>query len=327
VEYGGRALPYGYQAIALEEIARADASENVGVIGLNMVGPTLIAFGTAEQKARYLPEILSGRTVFCQGFSEPEAGSDLASVRTVAKHEGGTFVVNGHKVWSSYAHLADHCLLLARTDRAADRHRGLTCFLLDMRSAGVQIRPVRQVTGDCGFAEILLDDVRVPSDAVVGDLDDGWRVAMTTLAHERGTFGFTLTCRLERLFTQLLSTVVASGRAGDPIVRDTLAEIYVDLEGLRFTNYRSLAMLTRSGVPGPESSIVKLRWSEATQRLTSLAVELFGAGTPETPELISWREYWRHQQMRSRGDTIAGGTSEVLRNVVAERVLALPRSR
>lgn len=316
-EFGGRGLPYACQAIFLEESARAGASEHCGVIGLGMVGPTLVKFGSDEQKKRFLPRILSGTTVFCQGFSEPDAGSDLAAVATRAERDGDEFVVTGHKVWSSYAGQADHCLLLARGPDT-----GLTCLLLDMRVPGVHTRPLRQITGDPGFAEILLDRVRVPVSDAVGAPGDGWRVAMTTLAHERGTFGFTLTARLENLFTRLLDTVVAAGRTGDPVVRDRIAGLHIEIEALRLTNHRFLSTLTTSGSVGPETAVVKLRWSKASQRLAALAVEL--TADRDLPE---WREYWHHEQLRARGYTIAGGTSEVLRNVIAERVVGLPRSR
>ncbi|MFF0366555.1 acyl-CoA dehydrogenase family protein [Micromonospora sp. NPDC005087] len=321
-EYGGRGLAPAYQAIYLEETARAEAAEHIGVIGLGMVGPTIIACGSPEQRAWYLPRILTGESIFCQGFSEPEAGSDLSAVRTAARHEGDELVVTGRKVWSSYAHLADHCLLLARTDPQQRRHRGLSCLLVDLRSPGVTVRPIRQMTGAAEFAEIEFDEVRVPLDAVVGGIGEGWRVAMTTLAHERGTFGFTLTARLEVAFRRLVATARARGRDTDPLVRDQIAARYVELEGLRWTNRRGLAELARTGVPGPETSVIKLRWSQAHQRLTTLAVQLLGAGA----EPDGWDRYWRHQMLRSRANTIEGGTSEVLRNLVAERVLGLPRS-
>jgi alkylation response protein AidB-like acyl-CoA dehydrogenase len=326
-EYGGQGRSLAVQAIFLEETARAGASEHIGVIGLGMVGPTIIACGSVEQKAWYLPRILSGESVFCQGFSEPDAGSDLAAVRTRAVLDGDAFVVTGTKVWSSYAHLADHCLLLARTDPGGRRHHGLTCLLLDMRAPGVTVRPLRQITGVADFNEIVLDEVRIPATAVVGTVGDGWRVAMTTLAHERGTFGFTLTARLETQFRRLLDTARARGADDDPVVRDRIAALYVDLAGLRWTNQRALATLARTGTPGSETSIVKLCWSQTNQRLTELAVELLGRDASRCGDDGFWDGYWQHHQLRSRGNTIEGGTSEILRDVVADRVLGLPRSR
>jgi alkylation response protein AidB-like acyl-CoA dehydrogenase len=327
VEYGGRGLPLPYQAIYLEETAKAGAPEHVGVIGLGMAGPTIMAHGTAEQKETHLRGILSADTIFCQGFSEPGSGSDLASLRTRAELDGDEFVVNGQKVWSSYAHVADWCILLTRSEPGSQKHRGLTYLLLDMRSPGVEVRPLRQITGDPEFNEIFLTDVRVPVSNVVGEIGGGWQVAMTTLLHERGTLGFALTARLDALFRRLLVTATKTGAAADPLVRDRIADLWVDLQGLRFTNYRSLTALVKTGVPGPEGSVAKLHWSEANQRLTRLAVELLGPDGQLAGEGGFWSGYWQYQQLRSRGNTIEAGTSEILRNIVAERVLGLPRSR
>jgi alkylation response protein AidB-like acyl-CoA dehydrogenase len=326
-EYGGRGLPPTYQVIYLEETARVDAPDHIGVIGLGMAGPTIMAHGTPEQKQQHLNRILSGETIFCQGFSEPGSGSDLASLRTRAERDGDEFVVNGQKVWSSYAHVADWCILLTRSDPAAAKHRGLTYLLLDMHAPGVEVRPLRQITGDPEFNEIFLTDVRVPARNVVGEVGAGWQVAMTTLLYERGTLGFVLTARLDVLLRRLITTARKTGAADDPLVRDRIAALHVDLQGLRFTNYRSLSRLMRTGVPGPESSVGKLYWSEANQRLTSLAVELLGSGAQLNGEGAFWSGYWQYQQLRSRGNTIEAGTSEILRNIVAERVLGLPRSR
>ena len=327
VEYGGRGLSPTYQAIYLEEMAKADAPDHVGVIGLGMAGPTIMAHGTPEQKRDHLRGILSGETIFCQGFSEPGSGSDLASVRTRAERDGDEFVVTGQKVWSSYAHVADWCILLTRSEPGSAKHRGLTYLLLDMHAPGVEVRPLRQITGDPEFNEIFLTDVRVPVSKVVGEVGGGWQVAMTTLLHERGTLGFALTARLEVLFRRLLVTATKTGAAADPVVRDRVADLWVDLQGLRFTNYRSLTALVKTGVPGPEGSVAKLHWSEANQRLTTLAVELLGADGQLSGEGGFWGGYWQYQQLRSRGNTIEAGTSEILRNIIAERVLGLPRSR
>jgi alkylation response protein AidB-like acyl-CoA dehydrogenase len=326
-DYGGRGLPPTYQGIYLEETARIDAPDHVGVIGLGMAGPTIIAHGTDAQKQQHLRGILSGETIFCQGFSEPGSGSDLASVRTRAVREGDEFVVTGQKVWSSYAHVADYCILLTRSEEGSQKHRGLTYLLVDMHSDGVDVRPLRQITGDPEFNEVFFTDVRVPVANVVGEIGAGWSVAMTTLLHERGTLGFALTARLEALFRRLVTTAQKTGAAGDPLVRDRIADLYVDLQGLRFTNYRSLAALLRTGVPGPEGSVAKLHWSEANQRLTALARELLGAESQLNGEGGFWNGFWQYQQLRSRGNTIEAGTSEILRNIVAERVLGLPRSR
>jgi alkylation response protein AidB-like acyl-CoA dehydrogenase len=331
-EYGGGGAPHTFQAIYLEESARADAPEHIGVIGLGMAGPTILAHGSDAQKDYFPRRILSGEIVFCQGFSEPGAGSDLASVRTRAVRDGTDYVVTGQKVWSSYAHIADWCILLARTDPAAPRHRGLTYLLLDMHAAGVEVRPLRQITGDPEFNEIFLTDVRVPVDSVVGEEGGGWPVAMTTLLHERGTLGFALTARLEVGFRRLVATAKrpapdGSMPADDPIVRNEIALLWTDLVSLRYTNYRALTALMRTGVPGPEGSVAKLHWSETNQRLTKLAVRLLGPAAGLDGEGAFWNGYWAYQQLRSRGNTIEAGTSEVLRGILAERVLGLPRGR
>ncbi|MDQ3916037.1 MAG: acyl-CoA dehydrogenase [Actinomycetota bacterium] len=331
-EYGGAGAPYTHQAIFLEEVARAEAPEHIGIIGLGMAGPTIIVHGTEEQKARYLHKILSGEEVWCQGFSEPGSGSDLASLRTRAERDGDDFVVNGQKVWSSFAHIADHCIVMVRTDPSAPKHGGITYLLADMHAPGIEVRPLRQITGDPEFNEIFFTDVRVPAANVLGEVDGGWAVAMTTLMHERGTLGFALTARLEVLVKNLVALakeVRTNGRPAseDPLFRDRIARQWIELQELRFTNYRALTGLVKTGVPGPEGSIAKLHWSESNQRLGKLALEILGprAGLegPEGP----WNGYWQYQQLRSRGNTIEAGTSEVLRNIIAERVLGLPRSR
>ncbi len=331
-EYGGAGAPYTHQAILLEEIARAEAPEHVGIIGLGMAGPTIIAHGTDEQKARHLAKILSGEEVWCQGFSEPGSGSDLASLKTRAELDGDEFVVAGQKVWSSYAHIADYCILLVRTNTQAPKHKGITYLLADMHAPGVEVRPLRQITGDPEFNEIFFNDVRIPVSRVLGEIDGGWGVAMTTLLHERGTLGFALTARLEVAVRKLIALAVETRTNGaraadDPVVRDRLAAQWIELQALRFTNYRSLTQLMKTGVPGPEGSIAKLVWSESNQRLTKLALEIMGPASQLDGDDSTWNGYWQYQQLRSRGNTIEAGTSEVLRNIIAERVVGLPRSR
>ncbi len=327
VEYGGAGRPYTHQAIFLEETARVGAPTHLGVIGLGMAGPTIMVHGTEAQKKQHLDAILSAETIFCQGFSEPGSGSDLASVSTRAELDGDAYVVNGQKVWSSWAHLADYCILLTRSEPDQKGHRGLTYFILDMHSPGVEVRPLRQLTGDPEFNEIFLSDVRIPVEDIMDERGNGWAVAMTTLLHERGTLGFALTAHLEGNMVQLLETVRAVGAADDPVVRDRVAALYVELEGLRYTNLRSLTALMKTGVPGPEGSVSKLQWSETNQRLTSLALELLGPDGQLDGADGFWGGFWQYQQLRSRGNSIEAGTSEVLRNIIAERVLGLPRSR
>jgi alkylation response protein AidB-like acyl-CoA dehydrogenase len=324
-EYGGGGAPYTHQAIFLEELARAEAPPHIGVIGLGMAGPTIMAHGTEEQKARHLAPILSAEEIWCQGFSEPGAGSDLAGVRTSARVEDGHFVVDGQKVWSSFAHLAHWCLLLTRSDPESTRHAGLTYLIVDMHSPGVEVRPLRQITGESEFNEIFFTGVEVPADNILGEVGGGWQVAMTTLLHERGTLGFALQAALEVQVRKLVA--LARDRGADQLQRDRIAHEWSEMQALRFTNARALSQLVKTGLPGPEGSISKLVWSEANQRVTKLALELLGPDAALAEENAPYGGYWQHQQLRSRGNTIEAGTSEILRNIVAERVLGLPKSR
>ncbi len=317
VAYGGQGAPYSHQAIALEEFARAEAPQHMGVIGLGMAGPTIMAHGTEEQKRRYLPRILSAEEIWCQGFSEPDAGSDLSAVRTRIDVHDDRFVVTGQKVWSSYAHIADFCILLGRNDPESELHAGLTYVIVDMRAPGVEVRPLRQITGEAEFNEIFLAEVAVSRENLLGEIGGGWTVAMTTLLHERGTLGFALSGVLEAQVGRLIALARERG-ADDPIIRDRVATEWIELQALKLTNYRALTALMERGMPGPEGSVSKLHWSEQNQRLTKLAMELLDGEDDG---------YWRHQQLRSRGNTIEAGTSEILRNIIAERVLGLPRSR
>jgi alkylation response protein AidB-like acyl-CoA dehydrogenase len=316
-EYGGKGAPYSHQAIVLEEFARAEAPQHMGVIGLGMAGPTIMFHGSEEQKRRYLPKILSAEEIWCQGFSEPDAGSDLSAVRTRIDVHDDKFVLNGQKVWSSFAHIAAHCILVGRSDSDSERHAGLTYVIVDMNSPGVEVRPLRQITGESEFNEIFLTDVEVPRENLLGEIGGGWQVAMTTLLHERGTLGFALSGVLDAQVRKLVA--LAKERNGhDPLIRDRVAQEWIELQALKLTNYRSLTTLMKTGMPGPEGSGAKLHWSEQNQRLTKLAMEILDGEDDG---------YWRHQQLRSRGNTIEAGTSEILRNIIAERVLGLPRSR
>jgi alkylation response protein AidB-like acyl-CoA dehydrogenase len=319
-EYGGAGAPYSFQAIFYEETARAQAPGHVGVIGLGMAGPTIMAHGTDAQKRAHLSKILSAEEIWCQGFSEPGAGSDLAAARTRAERRGESYVVNGQKVWSSFAHIADYCILVTLSDPDAPRYQGLTYLIVDMHAPGVEVRPLRQITGEAEFNEIFFNDVDVPVSNRLGDEGQGWQVAMTTLLHERGTLGFALTAALEVGVNRLLD-VAREHVDGDSSLRERVATEWIELQALRYTNYRALGTLQRTGIPGPEGSAIKLRWSEQNQRMTKLGRELHG------PEGILDDGWWHHQQLRSRGNTIEAGTSEVLRNIVAERVLGLPKGR
>ncbi|HEY7282217.1 MAG TPA: acyl-CoA dehydrogenase family protein [Actinomycetota bacterium] len=331
--YGGYEQPISHQVIALEEFARSEAPEHANVIGLGMAGPTILAHGTEAQRERYLRRILTAEDIWCQGFSEPGAGSDLASLTTRAVRDGDDYVVNGQKVWSSFAHVADYCILVTRTDPSAPKHQGLTYFVLDMHLPGVEVRPLRQLTGDSEFNEIFLTDVRIPAADVIGLEGQGWTVAITTLMNERASLGVALTVRLEVALRHLVELAKATKRDGgaaadDPLVRDRIAGLWTKLQALRFTNYRAYSRFLATGVPGPEGSIAKLVWSETNQALTKMAVEIegpFAALSGGEHSVLDGR--WQHLQLRSRGNTIEGGTSEILRNIIAERVLSLPKGR
>jgi alkylation response protein AidB-like acyl-CoA dehydrogenase len=333
--YGGHEAPVTHQAIFLEELGKAEAPEHLGVIGLGMAGPTILAHGTEAQKDRFLRPILAGEEVWCQGFSEPGAGSDLASLQTKAVADGDAFRVSGQKVWSSFAHIADLCILLARSDGSGSKHQGLTYFLMDMRAAGVEVRPIRQITGDAEFNEIFMDEVRIPGDMVLGQVGQGWGVAITTLMNERANIGFMLSSRMDLAFRRLADLAAGTARPGggtmadDPLVRDRLARIWAEVQALRFTIYRSFSAFLKTGMPGPEGSIAKLVWSDLNQRLTKTALDIEGAfaalGAGSDRAVAAGR--WQTLQLRSRGNSIEGGSSEILRSIVAERVLGLPKSR
>jgi alkylation response protein AidB-like acyl-CoA dehydrogenase len=325
-EFGGAGAPYSHQAIFLEELARAEAPSHLGVIGLGMAGPTIIAWGTDEQKERYLSKILMADEIWCQGFSEPDAGSDLAASRTRIEDKGDHFLVNGQKVWSSFAHIADFCILVGQGDPDAPKYKNLTYVIVDMHAPGVEVRPLVQITGHPEFNEIFFTDVKVPKENILGGVGEGWQVAMTTLLHERGTLGFALSATLDVAVRKLIA-LAKECNVTDPILRDRIAREWIELQALKYTNYRSLTTLQKTGIPGPEGSASKLVWSENNQRLTKLALEVLGSHAQLTDGGGYADGYWQYQQLRSRGNTIEAGTSEILRNIVAERVLGLPRSR
>ena len=325
-EFGGAGAPYSHQAIYLEELARAEAPSHLGVIGLGMAGPTIISWGTDAQKDRYLAKILNAEEIWCQGFSEPDAGSDLAAARTRIEDRGDHFLVNGQKVWSSFAHIADFCILVGLGLPEQPRYKNLTYVIADMHAPGVEVRPLVQITGHPEFNEIFFTDVKVPKENLLGEIGGGWQVAMTTLLHERGTLGFALAATLDVAVRKLIA-LAKERNVTDPILRDRIAREWVELQALRYTNYRALTTLQKTGIPGPEGSASKLVWSENNQRLTKLALEILGSHAQLTDGGGYADGYWQYQQLRSRGNTIEAGTSEILRNIVAERVLGLPRSR
>ena len=326
--YGGRGATLMEQAIFQEELARANAPQLVGTIGLSLVGPTIIALGTDEQKARYLPKILSGEEIWCQGFSEPNAGSDLAALGTKAARDGEDFLVNGQKIWTSFAQMADWCLLLVRTDADAPKHKGLTCLLADMHAEGVTVRPLRQMSGDSGFNEVFFSNVRIGAGQVLGEVNKGWTTAITALMNERANLGSGIQVVFKRQLESLVArsrTIERNGRPAseDPLVRQKLAQAYLELEILRLNTNRALTSLSKSGVPGAEGSIQKLYWSEMNQRTQQAAQEILG---PYGQLKGFDKGVWEYGYLRTRGNTIEAGTSEIQRNIIAERVLGLPKS-
>jgi alkylation response protein AidB-like acyl-CoA dehydrogenase len=331
-EYGGRGATLTQESIYHEEMARARAPLAANVIGLNMAGPTLLAVGTPEQKARYLPKILSAEEIWCQGFSEPNAGSDVASLQTRAVREGDHFVVNGQKVWTSYGYVADFCILLVRTDFAVPKHKGLSYLIVDMHSPGVSTRPLVQMTGEAEFAELFFDEVHVPVENLVGSLNQGWMVALTTLMHERATLSFSIIVMFEQRLQALIelsrrSTLHSAPALKDAQARQRLARLYTDVKTFKLNTMRQMATVGQGHLPGPEGSLLKLQWSELNQRLVELAFELEGPYSSLAPDSVEapFEGRWQYEYLRARGNTIEAGTSEVQRNIVAERVLGLPR--
>ncbi len=341
-EYGGRGASLIEQAIFNEEIVRARMPQLANVLGLAMGGPTVIAHGSEEQRRRYLPPILSADEIWCQGFSEPDSGSDLASLKTRARRNGDGWTITGQKVWTTFAHHAKWCMLLARTDPEAPRHQGLTYFLMDMEQEGVQVRPLRQITGEAEFNELFIEQARVPDENIIGGEGNGWAVAITTLMHERATLAFGLQVSVQIAIRELVEharrTPGPNGRpaAEDPLVRQRLAQLMIESEVLRLNAYRSLSATMQGGVPGPEGSLGKWHWSEVNQALTELAMDisgpraltLEGGEEAEGGEAAAAEDHdWTYRFLRARANSIEGGTTEILKNIVAERVLGLPRLR
>ncbi len=325
-EYGGRGATPIEQFLFAEEYTRVGAPSMIDIgVGPALVGPTLIHHGTEAQKRRFLRRILGGEEVWCQGFSEPNAGSDLAACRTRAELVGDVFHVTGQKIWTSYARFADWCILVVRTDVQAPKHKGLTFLLVDMKSPGITIRPLVEMTGVAWFNEVFFDDVRVPRENMVGELNHGWQIAITTLAHERG--GSAPHARLAGEMREVIDLAHRLGASRDVRVRQRLAQSFVETEILRLLAYKQVTDLMREGHPGPEGSYLKLVWSEVDQRMKELAIELegpYGAlarGAARAPD----DGRWEYEYLWSRAASIYAGTSEVQRNVIAQRVLGLPR--
>jgi alkylation response protein AidB-like acyl-CoA dehydrogenase len=332
--YGGRDADLLTQAIFAEEYARAVAPERLNPLGLGLAGPTIIAFGTPEQKEQWLPSLLRGDDIWCQGFSEPDAGSDLAALKTSAVLEGDEYVINGQKIWTSLGRWADWMFCLVRTDKDAPKHKGITYIMIDMSTPGIEVRPITQINGDPGFAEVFFTDVRVPAVNVIGEPNEGWRIAMATLGFERGT-GLGSHVRFSRDLAQLIDIVKAVGLAGDPLVRDEIGKLYAETEVFRYNTYRTLSRLTSGKPLGPEASLTKLYWSQMETRIYEAGMQAageFAELSADAPAIATqlgdaaglWK-HWQKQYLYARGAMIYAGTSEIQKNIISELVLGLPK--
>jgi alkylation response protein AidB-like acyl-CoA dehydrogenase len=330
-EFGGGGRPPVEQIVVDQELAAAGAPEFVNVVGLDVLGPSLLRFGNDEQRKRYIPSILSAEEIWCQGFSEPEAGSDLASLRTRAVQDGETFVINGQKTWVSWGQYASWCGVLARTDESVPRHRGISMLIVDMSSPGVEVRPMTQITGHAEFCELFLDDVVVPRENLLGQLGDGWKIAMHTLGHERGTAALP---RQVKLRTWLDRGVSVAGRReldGRAVLESAeaqtaLARALIGIEVLRHHAYRTVGEFLNGGAVGPESSSVKLLMAEAEQRLAATMLEVLGPTLLHgDPDEVRGDDFWYETYLYSRAASVYGGTQQIQRDIIADRILSLPK--
>jgi alkylation response protein AidB-like acyl-CoA dehydrogenase len=332
-EYGGRAASSIEQFIFQEEMSNYLTPPSFNTIGVGMAGPTIMAHGRDDQKSEHLEKILSGEEIWCQGFSEPNAGSDLAALKTSAVENGSKFVINGQKIWTSVAHLADWCILLTRTDTSGSKHAGMTYLMVDMHSPGVEIRPLRQITGDAEFNEVFFNDVEVPKENVLGGVDNGWMVAITTLMHERMNIAALLYGRIRRTLhdvVKLTKTIQRNGKplCEDAVVRAQLAHFYANVETQRLNNLRMRANAGGSKDPGPIGSIFKLIWADANKNLNEMAYDILGPHADVLPGSDAHNndiDIWVRHFLRARANSIEGGTTEILKNITGERVLGLPR--
>ena len=322
VEHGGRGLSVAHRVAFYEEYAIANAPAKVNHFGEELLGPTLIEYGTPEQQQRFLPKILDVTELWCQGYSEPGAGSDLASVSTSAELDGDQWVINGQKVWTSLAHWAQWCFVIARTEKGSKRHAGLSYLLVPLDQPGVQVRPIVQITGTSEFNEVFFDDARTERDLVVGEVNSGWAVAMGLLGFERGVSTLAQQVGFERELEHLLALARANGRAGDPMLRQRLVDAYIGLHLMKWNAMRSMAA---RGVPGPEASISKLFWGTWHAELGELFIDVLGPAGLIAEELPYELTLEQKLFLFTRSDTIYGGSNEIQRNVLGERVLGLPK--
>lgn len=333
VEYGGRGATLVERAIFAEEMARARAPESLNIIGQNLAGPTILTYGTEAQKSRFLPKIISSDEIWCQGFSEPNAGSDLASVRTKAERRGDKFIVNGQKIWTSFAQYSQWCFALVRTDPDAPKHKGLSFLLIDMNSPGISIRPLRQISGESEFNETFFDDVEVPVENLVGEVNEGWKIAMTTLAYERGPedcLGRQI--RFKQELEHLIDVAAVTPRqdgvlTDDPLVLEKLGRSITEVEAMRLVALRSFSRYLHGEARGPDASMIKLYWSHAAQRMYENALDILGPEaviTGNDPQAAGGGMF-QMSYLQSKAFSIYSGSSEIQRNIIGERLLGLPR--
>ena len=332
-EYGGQGRTLMEEVVVLQTLASTCIELRVpGVVTHGMAVPTIFVCGNEEQKREFLPKILDGTHIWCQGFSEPNAGSDVANVSTRAVKENGHYILNGQKVWTSFAQVADYCILLVRTDTNVAKHKGMSYLLLDMKLPGVEVRPITQITGEKEFNEVYMEDVKVPEEMLVGKEGDGWRIAITTLMFERAIGDAIMAAAYEKNLRIMVNMARQCKRAGkpvieDPIFRQQLAQDYIEVMVLKYHGLRSLSTQIQGGIPGPEGSIGKLLWSEPNQRITESALGMQGpysqimGGSPWSVQ----DGHWQYGFLRSKGNTIEAGSSEIQRNIIGERVLGLPK--
>jgi alkylation response protein AidB-like acyl-CoA dehydrogenase len=331
-EFGGGGRPPVEQIVVDQELAAAGAPEFVNIVGLDVLGPSLLRFGTDEQRRRYIPSILSADEIWCQGFSEPEAGSDLASLRTRARvNDDGDFVLSGQKTWVSWGQYARWCGVLARTEEDGPRHRGISMLIVDMRSPGVEVRPMTQITGHAEFSELFLDDVVVPRENLLAERGDGWKIAMHTLGHERGTAALPRQVKLRTWLDRAVRVAAEREVDGRPLLEDPetqvgLARALVSVEVLRHHAYRTVGEFLNGGSVGPDSSSVKLLMAEAEQRLAATALDILSPTLQHAdPAAAAEDEFWYETYLYSRAASVYGGTQQIQRNIIADRVLALPQ--
>ena len=328
-EYGGRGATLMEQIIFNQELARAKLPPGCNVLGVMMAGPAIMHWGTEEQKQRHLQKILSGEEIWCEGLSEPGSGSDLASLQCRAVDDGDDFIVEGQKVWTTLAHRADWIQLFVRTDGEASKHKGLSCLLVDMKSPGITVRPLRQITGDADFNEVFFEDVRVPKANLLGPLNAGWQVLITTLMHERAGLSEMGSERLIEPLIDLARRIEHDGKPAskDPYVRQQLAQFAIEAQARKLNGLRSLTKRLKGAPPGPEGSIGKLAATELAKRMARFAVELAGpqALVADGSPMALDRGRWLETILAAPSLTIGGGTSEVNRNIIGERILGLPK--